>query len=253
MDSEPREVDVSFLVRRVSPLYEKDHPAYELLHGERSLTPDLEAAKDWAKKQFLLPLEIWGGGGTNVLLEARHRIILRRPGSYVRHLMHLKQRFDIRHSRRAEGGDIDIMSLRRYVYWVREDPVIQLAVGSSSTRTIKTTAGLSIADARELNASIGAEMGLGNLGKVKHDTSVKWLQTLTATAQREVSQEILLEGPGSSDYYRRFAIWRRRWIVELSVLNLHKGRLYWHELSRIDYGAVDAPITTTSIDLPAKA
>jgi hypothetical protein len=133
--------------------------------------------------------------------------------------------------------------------WQRQDPIAQLAPGSTSTKKITMTTGIASAETRELSLSLGLK---GNIGpaELNSQLSSRLSRTLTLSEQHQSSEEITLAND-RPEYYRKFAIWHIEYTVVIDALVVVNDSLRWDRRIETAF-ASPSPLILTSIDVPSR-
>jgi hypothetical protein len=167
--------------------------------------------------------------------------------------------------------------IRRITYkshWRREDPVSQLAPGTSSEKRVRLETGLAASESEQLLASLEASQshGLsGSLGakiptgfaevgaklgaSVNRNLEAKLKQYLqkniAITARSSLERTVSLTNDSASKKYRLFALWHPVETISVDVLDIKLlGTLCWMPLSRTCFAAPDlSAISMTASDM----
>jgi hypothetical protein len=140
-----------------------------------------------------------------------------------------------------------LTSLRRVqycAYWEREDPVTQLAPGSSTKVTRKITVGLSTTAAAELSSSLGVDSGTTSVVKLNATMQRKFSESVTICEQSEVTKELALIND-KTETYRLYAIWHPVREVRVERLVLEATLPTWAFVQKTSY-VPQGVVSTTS-------
>lgn len=163
--------------------------------------------------------------------------------------------------------------LRRISYmshWRREDPVSQLAPGTSFQKTVRFETGLTTSESEELLRSLEASESQGLSGSLGAKVPIGWAEvgaklgasinrnleaklsqylnrSITITSKSFLETIVALTNDSASGTYRRFALWHPVETMSVDVLDIaFLGTLCWMPLSRASFAAPSSSINMTS-------
>ncbi|MGY1639461.1 hypothetical protein ACI78V_22670 [Geodermatophilus sp. SYSU D00742] len=139
---------------------------------------------------------------------------------------------------------IEVRRVQLYKRWVREDPVTQLAPGSSATKEARLTVGLS----DDVTQEISGKLGLSDLGA---ELSSKLTQTSTATEQHEYSRGVTLDSPEGVS--RKYAVWHVEGVIKVDVLGYKGSQMAFLPLTQKTFTASSAAVLTSIDTLPRRS
>jgi hypothetical protein len=143
-------------------------------------------------------------------------------------------------------GDVEIRWLGQGQYWRREDPIHQLAPGTTSRVKITSTFGISQSDTSELGASLGVQGGVLNIANLSTQISARLGQTITLSLQIQEERELTLSND-RNDGYRLIAIWHPIQVFEVDYLGSSGPDLVWRVHKRVEFEQSSAQVTFADI------
>jgi hypothetical protein len=109
-----------------------------------------------------------------------------------------------------------IRRIQVYKYWARDEPISRLAPGTSSSKTVEVSVGISRQTSREL----AVQLGVHDLTfmRLTSQVSTRVAESITMTKQRKVAYTLTLDNTANSDRYRLFAIWHIENMVKVDAV-----------------------------------
>lgn len=130
-------------------------------------------------------------------------------------------------------------------FWRREDPITQLAPGTSDEHTVTLRMGISKEHAREVARSLGVT-GKGRLSGLSAQLSDKTSTKVTLSQEKEEAHKVILTNPFNDRYYR-IAIWHVAYKLSIAAVREEfDGRIVGvNPLQTTEFALSDATVLTS--------